>query len=115
MIAPSFAERMNSDLTDWISYFLNAIVMMTSELVYVIEGLDNLPEAGAHQMVHDELALLDFATAHGVITIDDLETVLPDIFPRTRQRRLQRLVDHNMLIPHGEGRQRYFVPRNQMR
>jgi len=109
--AKTYDLRTGADITPWLEFFTQGFLAVARDLEKEVTAVSLTGGRPVVRLSRDELQIVDFAQQMGRIDLRDVVSIL-DLPERTAQRRLRGLVDKQILIKHGQGRNVYYMLRS---
>ncbi len=107
--ANNYLGRRKADLTPWLEYFSEGLLAVAQDLqqqITLVQSAAVKPDQ-IMRLSPDEFRILEFAHQMKHITVQDAIDIL-EIPKRTAQRRLQTLVDNQLLAKYARGRSTFY-------
>ncbi len=108
--AKKYSHQRVADLTAWLSYFVEGFYLVSKDLERKIDIIKLSTKTQMIRLNDDEVQIIDFIHQFEQISLKDALDVLR-VPERTVQRRLKNLIDKNLLIAQGKGKNTYYVLR----
>lgn len=101
--ANKYYLQARSDLTPWLTYFVDGFYLVVKDLDRKISLLCSLKNGKEYRLVENEMEILDYVHQFGEINLQEATSVLR-IPARSIQRLLQNLVKKEILVKIGRGK-----------
>ncbi len=118
---PAFYQAIQSvresdmDMTGWLDYFINGLVIQLEEVKEKREQVIRCGElARKHDLSERQVSALKYALEHEDISIRDFEALFPKVSRRTLQRDLKDMVEKGLLSAEGATDQQVYVLNGDM-
>ena len=90
------------DMTKWVEYFVCGLSIQLQEVKKIgKQAIEQDLLARQHHLSDRQKLAIEYITKHGGITIQQFETICPDVTRRTLQRELKELINKNILSTTG--------------
>lgn len=105
----TYLGRRKADLTPWIDYFIVGLLEVATEVQHQITLVQSgkLPPGEPLRLSSEEFRILEFAYQMKQVTLQDVIDML-EVPKRTAQRRIQGLVEKDLLTKHPKGRSTFY-------
>lgn len=88
----------NMDMTQWIEYFVRGLSTQLQEVKSLSkQAIEQNIMIRKHHLSERQKLAIEYISKHGGITIQQFETLCPNVTRRTLQRELRELVNNNIL------------------
>ena len=95
-------RKQEMDMTEWVEYFVRGLSIQLQEVKKIgKQAIEQDLLARQYHLSNRQKLVIEYIAKHGGITIQQFETICPDVTRRTLQRELKELINKNILSTKG--------------